>query len=300
LVYITLRQRRRAFERFVAWVAEHWPSVRYAGEVDRACAAGFAAWLAKQGGGGKVRRNLIADLGTVWEGLRHVRDDVTFNPWPLVLPADDSERGKAFTLAQELAVIKAADEAGHGWGLACRLARYGGLRYGDVARLQWASVDLVEGVIRLSPAKTSRHGVGVVIPLCAALAAALAAAAASAGQEPLVLPEHAAVYPAPVRGAPGAFACVLSAAGVSPEDYNFHSWRHTFRTRLSEAGVSDEIAKRLGGWTVDATAMRYDHDGRIEELRDAVQRGAGCGLNKSRRGAPAASCEPGKENAVSA
>ena len=66
---------------------------------------------------------------------------------------------------------------------------------------------------------------------------------------------------------------VLKAAGVTG-DYTFHSWRHTFRTRLAEAGVSDELAKRLGGWTVDKTAMRYDHDGRIAELRAAVEQGA--------------------------
>ena len=58
------------------------------------------------------------------------------------------------------------------------------------------------------------------------------------------------------------------------ENLTFHSWRHTFRTRFAEAGVSDEIAKRLGGWTVDKTAMRYDHDGRIAELAAAVEAGA--------------------------
>ena len=52
----------------------------------------------------------------------------------------------------------------------------------------------------------------------------------------------------------------------------FHSWRHTFRTRLSEAGVSDDLAKRLGGWTDDATAARYDHAERVEELRTAVEK----------------------------
>ena len=54
--------------------------------------------------------------------------------------------------------------------------------------------------------------------------------------------------------------------------YTFHSWRHTFRTRLSEAGVSDDLAKRLGGWTEDATAARYDHAERVEELRAAVEK----------------------------
>jgi integrase len=52
----------------------------------------------------------------------------------------------------------------------------------------------------------------------------------------------------------------------------FHSWRLTFRTRLSEAGVSDDLAKRLGGWIEDATAARYDHAERIAELREAIEK----------------------------
>ena len=47
--------------------------------------------------------------------------------------------------------------------------------------------------------------------------------------------------------------------------------RHTFRTRLSEAGVADDIAKRLGGWTEDATAALYDHADRIPEIRAALE-----------------------------
>lgn len=105
---ITWRQRWRACERFAAWASECWPSVSCAGGVDRACAAGFASWLSAQGSSGKTRRNLIADLGTVWEGLRRVRDDVKVNPWPLVLPADDGKRGLAFTHEQEKSVMAAA------------------------------------------------------------------------------------------------------------------------------------------------------------------------------------------------
>ena len=100
---------------------------------------------------------------------------------------------------------------------------------------------------------------------------------ASAGMKPLdsrhVLPPHAACYPHPQsNGGPGAFAGILKAATIEDEGYTFHSWRHTFRTRLSEAGVSDDLAKRLGGWTENSTAARYDHAERVEELRAAVEK----------------------------
>lgn len=277
---ITRRLRRRACERFADWASKNWPSAANAGDVDRSCAAGFASWLEKEGTAGKTRRNVIGDLGTVWEGLRRVRDDVKENPWPLVLPQDDSERLEPFTRAQEKAVLKAADKAG--WGLACRIARHTGLRYGDVARLTWDRIDLKAGVVRVDPGKTARHGIGVAVPLCGRLRKALEAAKAEGGGRGAedgtgqghVLPDHARWYPTPNKGPMGAFAEVLKKAKVDCATHTFHSWRHTFRTRLSEAGVSDEIAKRLGGWTEDATAMRYDHDGRGKELADAVERSA--------------------------
>jgi integrase len=270
----TLDNRRMSLGRFTRWASENRPACDRAEAVDRAAAAAFADWLAGAGTKGKTRANIIGDLGTIWEGLRRVRDGVTANPWPLVAPnKSDSERGQAFNRGQEAAVLAAADKIGDGWGLACRIARHTGLRYGDVARLPWAAVDLDAGVIRLDPSKTARHGIGVVVPIAPPLAEALQAARLADPFARLVLPVHAASYPRPERKGLHKFADVLEAAGIG-EGYTFHSWRHTFRTRLSEAGVSDEIAKRLGGWTEDATAMRYDHDGRSAELRAAVERAA--------------------------
>ena len=36
--------------------------------------------------------------------------------------------------------------------------------------------------------------------------------------------------------------------------------------------MSDDLAKRLGGWAEDTTAARYDHAERVEELRAAVEK----------------------------
>ena len=84
---------------------------------------------------------------------------------------------------------------------------------------------------------------------------------------------QAACYHHPqLTGGPDAFAKILKAAKIEDDGYTFHMWRHTFRTRLSEAGVSDDLAKRLGGWTEDATAARYDHAERVEDLRAAVEK----------------------------
>ena len=65
---------------------------------------------------------------------------------------------------------------------------------------------------------------------------------------------------------------VLKRAGVSDSVaiLDFHCWRHTFRTLLAAAGVPQDVAKKLGGWTQDATAARYDHD--TTQARAAIDR----------------------------
>lgn len=261
----TLSSRRHVAERLTEWVKGCYPSALVAERVDRACAVAFADSLMKDELKDKTRQNIIADLAAMWEGLMRSMDTIKTNPWKLVRPdVHDSERGQAFTPDQITAVLKAADAAGHGWGLACRVALYTGLRYGDVATLAWEHVDLEDGIIRVIPNKTARHKVVVELPIAKPLQVALEKETRREGD---VFPGLAGYYP--VQYVPFKFAKVLKNAKVSGK-YTFHSFRHTFRTRLAEAGVSDEIAKKLGGWTNDKMASHYDHAKRIEELRAAV------------------------------
>jgi integrase len=284
----TLDARKYSIARFVRWAEENWPSAKTADSVDRTVAAAFASFLATTSIMSNTRRHVITDLSTVWEVLKR-GDDNLKNPWPTVTPeVNDSERGKPFTREQDKAILEAAEKVGGGWWLACQIARATGLRYSSVARLKWKEIDFETGVIRHTPPKTARHNIEVVLPLTQYLKEVLEKANAdrhapmlpgkkmrkARAQNPEnVLPLHAAYYPDPeYSGGPGAFADVLKAAKLDGKGYTFHSWRHTFRTRLSEAGVSDDLAKRLGGWTEDTTAARYDHAERVEELRAAVEK----------------------------
>jgi len=211
---------------------------------------------------------MLADISTIWQGLMSCTDEVTTNPWKLVRPeVKDSEPGKPFSDAQVKEVLKKADEIGHGWGLASRVALYTGLRFGDVATLEWDDIDLANAVIRVNPKKTARHGVEVIMPIAETLLASLQAQPVKEG---LLLPEIGLRYPRQLKLWP--FRKVLEKAELDTEVYTFHSWRHTFRTRLGEAGVSGEIAKKLGGWTNDKMAGHYDHSTRLDELRAAVSK----------------------------
>jgi len=271
----TLAHRGSACARFIQWVGKCYPSAAYAENVDRKCALAYSEHLNKEGLKSKSRRNNIGDLGTVWASLMRIRDGITSNPWTLVLPqvSDDYRRGVPFTRDDESKVIAAADACGHGWGLACRIARYTGLRYGDAVTLRLGDVDLSAGVISVTPSKTRRHQISLRIPINKRLLKSILALQSKASNpkpEDFLIPELGGRFPLEFK--PCKFSKVLEAAGVETGKYTFHSWRHTFRTRLAEAGVSDEIARRLGGWTNDGMALHYDHDGRLADLRKAVDK----------------------------
>lgn len=259
--------RERRLIRLSNWIEKNRPDIKTIEQVDRLCALAFAESLAKENLTSKARANIISSLSTVWNALARLQDNIKHNPWYAVSPeVTDTRRGQPFTREQSDAIIRAADEIdAHGWGLACRIALYTGLRLGDITRLKWHSFDLTTGTLTITPNKTARHDVTLIIPIATPLLEALKN---TKQKETLIFPEfkpHPAPLPIPFRN-------ILTAAGLDPAHYTFHSWRHTFRTRLAEAGVSDDIAKRLGGWKNDKMAMHYAHGGREQEMQEAVNR----------------------------
>lgn len=256
-----------AYSRFSSWAEAR--GVSRVEDVDVSLAREFVGEARAAGRANKTQRNLAQTLSHVWGALGQVRGEL-HNPWKAATPDRDGTavRLEAFSPEEEERVLAAAEEAGHGWRLACEVARWTGLRYGDVARLSWEDVDMEAGVLRVEPSKTKRHGVKVTLPLAAPLRSALEAARGESVGAGFVLPEHALRYGLLFEPP---FAEVLRAAGVDTATHTFHSWRHTFRTRLSEAGVSDDVARRLGGWTNLEMAAHYDHAGRLDELREAVE-----------------------------
>ena len=274
---LTLKNRKRTVERFVGWCGENYMAVGSIAEVNRSCASAYARVLAERTPNAKTRKNIIQELSAVWSGIMRVNGDVESNPWLSQAPeVVVVKRRPAFTPEQERDILAVCREVGNGWELACLMARYTGLRWGDVAGMEWGSVDRGERLIRLRPSKTRRKGIEVVIPIAPVLFDGIERAHQAKGRDRrLVLPYQHGISEMRmrrgVRKGMVTFASILERAGVKG-DYTFHSWRHTFRTRLSEAGVSAEAAKRLGGWTVDATAEHYNHDTMIGELRNAINK----------------------------
>ena len=262
-----VKQRHKNLDDFIRWTEVEYP-VASAEEVSFDCAAAYAEHLKRNCNlKDKSRKEYIANLSTIWNAASAFHD--LKNPWKNVQPAvRDGQRHASFTREQEAAVLEAAKSAAvpH-WYEACLIARWTGLRKHDVSMLEWKDVDIDKGVIRTKPIKTQGYNIAVEVPMVAVLRDALRKLYAP--KRRYVLPEFARAYP----GDPDdcTFASILKAAGVTDPTITFHSWRHTFRTRLAEAGVSSDLAKRLGGWTQDATVKRYDHADKTEEIRRALE-----------------------------
>lgn len=279
----TLASRRQRVERFVEWLAAKCPALDRMEDVDGPVAGAYAAHLAqmvcekgKTKGrplSVKTRANIIAELSTVFTMLQKSSSEMK-NPWDGLIPRGGEEgRTNVFTEEQEEAVMRAAAEIGKDWPLACVLGRDTGQRYGSIATLKWEKVDMEARVIHFKPRKTQRYGILVDIPMTAEVYEALAAREPKEGP---VLPLHDLLYGNPSQSAYDRlnFREVLNAAGIG-QGWTFHSWRHTARTRLDEAGVDMETSKRMLGHTRDETSRRYSHASHVEEDRQALARAFG-------------------------
>ncbi len=150
-----------------------------------------------------------------------------------------------------------------------------GLRSGEALGLRWRQVNLFDRTITVGRAKTS-SGTGRVIPINDDLLSLLASHRGWFVErfgEPE--PDHC-VFPfgspqptspdRPVTDISSAWDLVRSLAGVS---CRMHDLRHTFCTRLAEAGVPESTMLALMGHMSRAMLERYSHI-RMAAKRDAV------------------------------
>lgn len=213
----------------------------------------------------KTQRTYCGYLSTIWEAVSQLHPNI-HNPWKAACPDNDgsSVRHEAFSSEQIQAVLAEAKKVGYDWYRASLIALYTGLRFGDVATLQWSQVDLAARVIKVTPSKTKRSsGVEVWIPIADTLYDEL-----KEGGEGFVLPILGVQYPNP-PDIP--FSTVLKAVGLTGREWGFHSWRHTANTRMAEAGIPSNIREMICGWTGSKMAKHYDHARHLDELTQAVK-----------------------------
>ena len=183
-----------------------------------------------------------------------------------------SKRRRPFTIAELGDLLRVAPD--QFWRYMVLAGFYSGLRLGDLATMQWRSVDLEADILKVRTGKTDTE---VSVPIHPALKAVLASRKADCGDvEPdgYLWPEAADQYRR--RGAAilsGSFRSgVLTPAGlVGPRsrkggtrggsreasEVSFHSLRHSFVTFLKAGGGSQSAAKALAGHSSDMVSDAY-------------------------------------------
>jgi len=140
------------------------------------------------------------------------------------------------------------------------VALYTGLRRGEILRLRWADIDFENGVLIVRQAKTAA-GQGRRVNINSLLRGALLALREGTQSEWL--------FPSPERfqrpteserhlmDVKNAFHRAVKVAGIP--HLTFHQLRHTFCTRLADAGVPLPVIQDLAGHASIIMTRRYTH-----------------------------------------
>lgn len=152
-----------------------------------------------------------------------------------------------------------------------------GLRSDEVRRLRWRQIDFEAEEVVVGKSK-SEAGRGRVIPLSAALRAALEAHAGWYARAFGPLQPEWYVFPfcrtrrpvdpnRPIRSIKKSWESVRRAAGVK---CRLHDMRHSFCTKLGEAGVPESVMLDMMGHVSRKMLQRYSHI-RAQARREAIR-----------------------------
>lgn len=166
------------------------------------------------------------------------------------------------------------------WRGAILMGWHTGASISDACNLRWGQVDLRAEVLTYRRTKT---GQGVGMPLHRELLKWLMDRPTSDDAEDFVFPSLAGRSAAGKSGLSMAFGRVMDAAGVKGAEVNaegkagrkrralgYHSFRHSFVSRLANSGVSIELRKELAGHASDEMSMVYTHR-ELAPLKAAIE-----------------------------
>lgn len=205
----------------------------------------------------------------------------------LQLPDSIAEEREPFTPGEIETLLAASKKTD--WETAIMLAAFTGMRLGDSANLRWHSIDLLAGVIKFVPEKTSRKGKELRMPISDRLQTYLEklAGRAAAQSSPFLCPTLAGREIAGHTGLSAQFLALMAHANVISEPIaakdgrtrkfsrkSFHSLRHAFLSRLANAGVAEDVRASLAGHADPKETARYSHL-EMEIRRKAVNVGNG-------------------------
>jgi integrase len=260
----TLNHRRGHWRKMVEWVTDLRSEKPTMDSITPELASMYIEYLESSNLKGKTVNNHRGNLVTVWEAVKPMAG-INNNPWSITQTVDisDSKQRRDFTDDEVISILAVAKNKHHEWYVLCIMALYTGLRQADLLSLRWKQID--GDLLTITPSKTKRFKKDLMIPLHSRVMDVLDAMPKDGER---IFPELSERLRS--KKLWRAFSDILRRAKVKAADgvmVDFHCWRHTWKTRLTRAGVHPKYQERLGA-TEGKEGERYDHD--VSQLRKAI------------------------------
>ena len=163
------------------------------------------------------------------------------------------------------------------WKTLILFGYFTGARLSDCCRMRWDEVDLVNGSLTHTQAKT---GLKITVPLHPDLLAHLETIAGTDRVDPFIMPELVSRGLGGGMGHSELFKTIVRQAGIDLQTVRglgkrmqsrrtFHALRHSFTSALANAGVAPELRMKLTGHKSESIHAGYTHH-ELEVLRAAV------------------------------
>lgn len=207
---------------------------------------------------------------------------IAVNPVPgSDIPDAVSESKQPFTAKQVGDILRLAKDD---WLTVSYLGAYTGARLTDCVNLTWENVDLEKRVIAFEPSKTKQHKKKVWCPIHPSLEAHLLSLPSADHSKKPLSPTLTGRYTGGNTGLSAEFEKLIDKANIPNKPigktngkgrifkpYGFHSFRHTIKTLLVNAGVNPILADIITGHAKKSVSETYIHRS-PELLRSAVEK----------------------------
>lgn len=258
----TICSKKTIWDNFEKWLTKH--KIHYLQQVSQKTAMEY---MTEEGGGGQTFNNIRNSISSIIKAIRIIAD-LHDNPFEAVPTQKRIEHVsyRPFTDDDLDTIFKHIKGE---WHLACMIGRYTGLRFTDIAHMKWIFIDNAHGIINTRPEKTKRYGTRAIIPIHKKLQAALSNIPDNNSE--FIMPGLAANYETKEQQHYfGKFLDGLEIKDTPEGNVGFHSFRHTFNTKLEQAGIESALRQKLSGHSSVEVNMIYSHA--LDPMRDAINK----------------------------
>lgn len=216
---------------------------------------------------------VLATFRQVWNLARESGLTVVDSPSKKVkIHRPDNNRRRYFTEEEAESLLNALKEKSEQVYQISLVSLDTGGRFSEIARLTWGAVDTQKGVIAYSDTKMVGGTKSRVVPMTARVRD-LFESMERGGKQDLVFPDKKGQIQEKISHT--FHRCVkdlkLNEGVTDPRDkVVYHSWRHTYASRLVQSGVDLYPVQKLLGHSVSKMTERYSHLSN-ETLVDAVK-----------------------------